>query len=372
MRPVSAAFLRTISGPSHPIVTRATVCSTFQTGTTPTGVVVPVVDGVVTLDGKADVRSTADITLMTSWPVLTSDPLAPYGNEVYIERGVKYSDDLVEYVGFGYFRIQTTEQAPATPVTSPIRVTAVDRMQPIIEGRLLQPKQFLSGTTFGTIVNTLITDIYPSATIEWDDNTDISTLTRSIIVEEDRYGFLNEAITSRGKIWYWDHRGILVIKDVPPTDVVVFTVTHGKNGNLINMDRSLTRDFTYNAVVAIGEAGDSAAPARGVAVDDDAASPTYFFGPFGKVPQFFSSSFLENNSQCEIAAESILARERGIVYQVSFTSIVNPAQEPYDVIKLKYSHNEAERIHIADVLTIPLVVGGPMDATMREQRVGLV
>ena len=370
MRAVSDAFLRTLQG-SHKIRSRARICTSFQTGTNPDGTFVEVMDGTVTLDGKADVRGTLDIVIKGEWPENADDLITPYGHEIYVERGIEYSDDLIEYVGLGYYRIQTPEDGHTFALTKPIRVAAEDRMRAIIEGRLLAPVQFVSGTTFGLVVQTLIEEIYPSATIEWDDSTDTSTLVRSLIVEEDRYGFLNDAIASRGKIWYWDHRGVLVIKDVPSTTDPVYEINHAASGTLIYAGQRLTRDDTFNAVVALGEGADTLTPVRGVAIDDDTSSPTYFFGPFGQVPRFYSSSFLSTDVECTTAAQSLLARELGLQYVVSFRSIVNPALEPYDVVQIKFAHHAAAQTHVLDVIPIPLHPGGVFDVETREQRVTL-
>lgn len=368
MRSVSDAFLRSLSG-THPIVARATLCTTFQTGVQPTGDRVPIVDGGVMLDGQADIRSSLDIVVNASWPVAQDDPLAPYGQELYVERGIRYDEGNVEYVGLGYHRIETLDQDD--PNSNIIRVTAYDRMQAIIEGRLLQPRQFLNGTTFGVVVENLITEIYPDATIEWDDSTDLATLTRSIIVEDDRYGFLNDAITSRGKIWYWDHRGILVIKDVPDESTPVYEVRHGVNGVLVSLNRALSRANTRNAVVASGESSDTQTPVRGVATDDDPNSPTYINGSFGQVPEFFTSQFLETTAQCEAAAEALLRRNAGLTYNVGFGSIVNPALEPYDPVLVKFSHNESYQVHVLDTIDVPFAQGRAQESTTRERRVTL-
>lgn len=370
MRPVSAAFLRTLSG-SHAALFRARVCSSFQTGVSPVGQFMNVVDGTVTLDGKAAVRSITDITLdgTKNWPIFQSSTLAPYGNELFIEAGLQYSDDTVEYVGLGYFRIQEDDQD--IPSNDPIRVTGVDRMQAIVDARLLNPRQFAAGVTFGSVVSNLITEIYPAATIQWDDASDLSTLTRSVIVEEDRYGFLDDAITSRGKIWYWDYRGILVIKNVPSMTTVNYAIARGAGGNLVSMKRALTRNGTYNAVVASGEAPDTNTPRRGVAIDADLASPTYFYGRFGQVPRFYSSPFLGTDADCLSAAQSILNQNLGLIYNVNFGTISNPALEPFDVVTIDYSADEARQTHVLDTITIPLRAGVGMTATTRQQHLAL-
>jgi Domain of unknown function (DUF5047) len=371
VRTVSAGWEPTLRG-AHTALFRATVCDTFQTGTTPTGTEIPILGGAVTLDGNADARSTLDLTTdgTRTWPHFAADPLAPYGNEVYIERGVQYSDDLVEYVGLGYHRIETPDQDDVPD--GPIRISGVDRMQAIIDARMLAPFQFVAGTTLGTVVDTLVTEVYPSATVEWDDTTDTNTLTRSVIVEEGRYEFLNDLVTSRGKIWYWDHRGVLVIKDLPDPTTPVFEINAGRHGVLVAMSRHLTREGVYNAVVATGEAGDTATPARGIAVDDNPDSPTYFSGRFGRVPRFYSSPLLFTDAQATSAATTILMKQLGLPYTINLGMVVNAALEPFDSVRVRYSDRDAPETHVLETLTIPLDEATAMDGTTREQTIVLI
>lgn len=372
MRPVSDAFLRTVRG-SHTMAARARVCTTFQTGTDPTGTEVPIIAGDVVANAHSDIRATLDLTTDGTgmWPSSTGSLLlAPYGNEIFVERGIQFGNGTTEWVSLGYFRIQSPEQDEAP--NGPIRVEGRDRMSGLVDGRLLAPVQFADTATYGAVVSQLVTQVYPTATIEWDDATSAATLGRSLITEDDRYGFLNDLVTSRGKIWYWDHRGVLVIRDAPSTTDPVFDVDFGQGGVLVSMSRQLTRERVYNAVVAYGEAADTAEPARATAVDNNPASPTYFSGPFGPVPRFYSSPFITNDVQAASAATSLLTRQLGLPYTVDFTAVPNPALEPWDPIRIRYTGRIPAETHIIDEITIPLVASKPMTATTREQTVVLV
>ena len=110
MRPVSDALLSTLRG-SHGMAVRARVVTTFQTGTDPDGVEIEVISGSVQLDATANIRSTLDITTAPSrWPKSPADLLAPYGNEIFVERGVRLVGGSVEWVSLGYFRIDEPDQ----------------------------------------------------------------------------------------------------------------------------------------------------------------------------------------------------------------------------------------------------------------------
>lgn len=371
MRPVSDAFLATLRG-SHTMTAEAFVLDTFQTGTSPTGTEIPIMGGSVTLDGSADIRSTLDLTTDGTgmWPNEVADLLAPYGNEIFVRRGIQYGNGVVEWCSLGYFRIESPEQN--TPVDGPIRVVAVDRMKAIIDGRLISPVQFAATDTYGTVVSQLVTEVYPSATIQWDDATDTVAIGRSLIAEETRFEFLDDLIKSRGKIWYWDHRGFLVITDPPSTTAPVWDVTAGTDGVLVSATRRLSREGVYNAVVAAGEAADTAIPARAVAFDNLPTSPTYFYGRFGPVPRFYTSPFLLDDGQALTAAQSLLQQNLGLPYNVDFAASPNPALEPYDPIRMSFAASAGTEIHVADRLVIPLTEKEPLTATTREQTTVLI
>lgn len=333
MRPVSAAFLSALRG-SHRAPAQAFVVAAGQTGADPTGTEIPILSGDVQADATAAIRATLALETHGGFPERASDDLAPYGNEIFVRRGIAFGGGRIEWVSLGYFRIQSVEQDDRD---APVRIAAQDRMAGIVEARLISPAQFAAATTYGAVVDQLVGEVYPWATIEWDDETDGDALGRALIAEEDRWKFLDDLVTSRGKIWYWDHRGVLVIRDAPDVDEPVWEVNAGANGVLVAVSRDLSRDGVYNAVVASGEALDTTAPPRAVAVDDNPASPTYWDGAFGKVPRFYSSPFITTTGQAQTTANALLRAKLGLPYRVEFQAIVNPALEPLDPVAVNPS-----------------------------------
>lgn len=364
MRPVSDAFLRTLTG-SHRMVVEARIVEPGLTGVDPDGTALAVLGGDVTLDGTADVRSTLDLTVdgTDMWPSRRSTLLAPYGNEIFVRRGVRLGSGATEWVSLGYHRI--TRVAQDRPPDGPIRIDGRDRMAGIIAARLTAPAGFGSGATLGDVVEQLVTEVYPAAGVEWDDATDTETLGRALTCEDDRHAFLRDLVVAHGKIWYWDYRGILVIKDPPASSSPVWDVNSGAHGVLVSMSRDITSDGVYNGIVAIGEATDAAVPARAVVVDNDPTSPTYWHGDFGKVPRFYSSPLLKTDAQAQTAAASMLTRGLGLPHSVDFTAVPNPALEPYDPVRVAYSNRHGREVHVLDRLTIPLTADAAMPASTR-------
>jgi hypothetical protein len=372
VRPVSNNFLQALRG-SHSRVYEAFVVEPGQTGVEPTGTAVSVLDGDVRLDLNAAIRSHVDLMLEGTglFPDSADDSLAPYGNEIFVRIGLVFSSGSIEYVSQGYFRILDTVQSWAPD--GPILINAQDRMAGILEARLLNPVQFASSRTYGSVVEELVEAVYPWATIEWDDSTDTSTLGRAMIAEEDRYTFLNDLITSLSKIWYWDHRGILVIKDAPPQDESVWDVNAGQNGVLINLGREISREGVYNAVKASGEDTGTTAPVSAVAYDNNPDSPTYYNGGFGKVPYFMASPFIKTVAQARSAAQAQLKKNLGLPYQIEFTALSNPALEPYDAVEVNMTGVPSRtETHVVESLIIPLSPDRAMAATTREQTTILI
>lgn len=372
MRAVSASFLSSIRG-SHDAVFRARVCTTFQVGTDPAGVEISVLGGNVKSSASADIRSTLELTTSEAWPRLPSDLITPYGNEIYVERGIAYGNGRTEWVGLGYFRIETPEQDEVPDGV--ITLSGSDRMAGIRDARFLAPRQFPALMARGDMVNLLIREVYPDALVVWDDEVlAAGSIGRTIITEDDRLGCLQDLLTSVASVGYFDHRGVFVVKPAPTvTGAPVFDVDAGTGGVLVSMSRSLTREGIYNVVVATGEAGDTAAPARGVVANLDPRSATYYYGRFGPVPMFYSSPFLTTNAQAVQAAKALLRRQLGLPYQVDLTAIPNPALEPGDVVRVRYPRRSRSRSlltepHLLDEVTIPLDAASPVALKTRLQQ----
>ena len=375
MRAVDATFLRTLRG-SHKPVFRAQVITTYQTGVTPTGTLLDVVDGngEVSQSASADIRSALTLTVTAKWPTAASDLLAPYGNEIYIERGLAYGNGQTVWVGLGYYRINTPQQelVPDGPVT----ITGSDRMAGVIDAKFIRPQQFSQTMTRRQLSEFLVQDaLGPLAVVEWDDPAVADApIGRPIVVEQDRYGVLKDLADSVGKSVFFDYRGICLFRTRPDiTGAASFTVDAGRNGVMVSMSRNLTRDGVYNAVVCTGEGADTNTPAYAVVADFSDDSPTRYGGRFGKVPDFYSSPLIVTQAQAVTAGTERLKTQLGLPYKVTLGLVPNPALEPEDVIAVAYpnrarSQNLLTEKHVIDTIRHPLgVAAGAQSIETRQQ-----
>lgn len=367
MFPVSQAFLNATRG-SHQLVSRARIVTPGFIGTSPPeNRDLEIITGSVTLDNNADIRGTLDIDVAEPWPNSnTTNDVVPYGTEIQITRGIVFGTGDIR-VPLGIFRITDVEQDDVRG--GPLRVIASDRMHGIIESKLELPRVFTNSTftfTVGQVVDALVQDVYPGQIPQWDDlsvatgyNFPISR--NGVVVEEDRFDYINSMMVSLGKIWYFDYRGQLVVRTITTgfSTTPVYSVNAGENGVLVSANRQLNREGVFNVVRVVGT-GFGGAPVYGVARDLDSSSATYYYGPFGKVPKFITSSTLSTPADCVVAAQAELRRRMGFPYSVDFSMVPNPALEPWDTVEVVYPtnleaqpHTRTER-HVLDQLTIGL------------------
>lgn len=365
MRPVTDSFLNTVRGP-HKAVFRARLVNPWQIGVNPVGTVIDVSTGDVTFDTKSDVNGTMDMTFSEPF-----ESFNPYGGEIYVERGVQYANGVKEYVGLGYFRINSPSQDYVP--SQVVRVSGEDRMSNLRDGRVPVPIQFGANASVSSVLDFLVQDVMPGVSTiydatNWPGGSAATTLLGSDhVLDQDRLKFIQELVTAYGKVCYFDYAGRFVVRDSPdPKSLPVFTVNAGEDGVLIKASRSISRDGVYNGVVATGEPAGEAPPVYGIAVDDDPLSPTFWGGAFGKVPKFFASSFLVTSGQCANAALNLLNTGRGAPYVVSLGMVPNPALEGWDPIKVVYSDG-AEETHIIETIKYSMSVDAEMDIDTRKQ-----
>jgi hypothetical protein len=138
----------------------------------------------------------------------------------------------------------------------------------------------------------------------------------------------------------------------------VWAVEATEGGVYISGSRAMTSDSVYNGVLARGEnTADNAAPVSALAVDSDPNSPTYWGGPFGRRPMFYSSSTLTTTNACTAAANLKLAAARAPNASGDFSSLPNPALEPGDVLRVTHPDGSRE-LHQVASFSVPLDEGG--------------
>lgn len=352
MRGVTAAFTAALAA-SHKVIVRVDVLTE--------GVVVEtiddVIDGTVTLDQGAAARGRADLTIVGNVPTSPSSLLAPYGNELQIWRGLRLpaGDELVS---LGIFRI---DDANVDDSGDQVTIEALDRSARITDARFEAPYQIAAGTNYADAIENTVRAVWPGVAVDLAA-TDLTTPLLLAQEGDDRWTFVQAMATALAWRLYFDGDGILVGRPTqsPGAGSPVATLAEGDGGVLLGAARQWNRQGAYNRVIATGENTGESVPARGVATDDNPDSPTYYYGQFGQVPRFYTSPFITTDEQAQSAAQSILVKELGTTQAISFGTIVNPALEPDDVVRITRARTGVDEDFILDSLTIPLTAEAAM------------
>ncbi len=362
MRPVSQEFSDLLST-SHKLAVEVKVVETDE-------VLDGLVDGQVTLDATSSIRGAVDLTFVDDGtldltPTQPSDRLAPYGNELQVSRGVEFPDGTTEMVSLGIFRIETVEVNDSGTGTE-IRISGLDRSVRVSDAKFDLPGQVNANTAAATAILEIVKGGYDEADDERFEGIEFPLPRVAYEEGADRWEFATQLANRCGGELYFDGDGKLVLAAVPDLSAdPVDTIAEGENGVLLSIARRWTREEAFNRVIVTGESMNQDPAYRGDVYDDDDTSPTYYFGPFGKVLRFERSDVVGSAAQAEAAARGILSKQLGTFSEIQFGSIVQPHLEPGDVVRVTRDSLGIDENHIIDALTIPLTASGEMSGKTR-------
>lgn len=368
MYPVSDEFLAMIRGP-HRLAVK------IEVSDSPTGpwsnITGSVSSGNVSIDRTSDTRRTLNLSVAGfTNPLGPTDELDPYGTFIKASRGIYLASGLPEYVPLGIFRVYSVVVDKDS-----VEVTGYSQEIDIKDSRFYVPWEVVESASPPSLYSTLediIVDAVPTATLSFDSSLSNPNIQRAIF-EKDRMEAVKQLVTAAGGELSCDQTGVFVVR--PPADVTdtpVWTVDAGKYGVLIEYSKTFSRQGVYNGVVvsnadvggAVVSGTNTPPPIRVIVIDSDTSSPTYWGGPFGKVPRFYASSFIASTAQALSAGRAILLREKGLKASIDFGFVANPALDVDDVVTVVYPDGTSEP-QLIDRLSISLTPEGGMSGSTR-------
>lgn len=350
MYPVSERFLARLAE-SHTPVTQVQLFLT-------TGEVVDIehTGGSVTVDRSQAIRRTCTVTVPdpSLIPRTPADELAVYGSRLRISRGVEYGDGSQELVPLGLFRLDSVDgdvsEGPATLSGKDLSAVVADDK--------FTTRYRASGTVVTAITSLIRRSILDATIISLIDDTAIGS--RWFDVEADPWAGCQEIAAAAGAEVYANADGEFVISTLPDlaTAEPVWAVEATEGGVYISGNRGMTSDGVHNGVLARGEnTSDNVPPVSALVYDNDPNSPTYWLGPYGRRPMFYSSSTLTTTAACQNAARLKLAEAKAPNASGDISSLPNPALEPGDVLRVTHPDGSRE-LHQVASFSVPLDLGG--------------
>lgn len=370
MWPVSSKFLEVVTG-SHRAIVRVQVLSTPQFGPAPVGgLELPIGTG----GGDVKLSATAAATLQLQTHGDYWEEVAPFGAELFVQRGIDYGDRTVELVPLGYFRIDEADQDDAPH--GPIQVSATDRSaQARQTSRPLRPYQVPTGLTHKQLAELVINGdaaagfppMYRGVTVPivWAGYDGAAAVPAGQVISDAGYDYLAKIVSERGCVLRWAPTGELRVELAEPVGDPVYAIEAGRTGTLVRASRSVSRAGVYNVVSAYGS--DTAHPTGyQVAYNNDLNSPLYWQGKFGPAVRYYASPLLADDAAALEAATTLLARYTGLPTTLGLYTVPNPALQPLDVITAPVGADV--QVHTVDQVTVPLS-GGQLEIATRTRNV---
>jgi hypothetical protein len=350
--PVTARFLKAIADSHTPLFAAQVFLTTGGVDT------LPITGGSVTVDRGQQVRRTCSVTIADTAliPRTATDKLATYGAQLRVSRGVDYRDGSSELVSLGVFRIDGVD---GDIDTGPVTISGKSLECVISDDKFTQPYR-ASGMAVAAITALIQRSIPAASVITGATVVDAAIGARTWDVQGDPWSAVAEIAAVIGAEVYADADGVFVIAVLPdPLSVPpVWTISAGEGGAYIAATRGMSADGVFNAVLASGENTEAnIPPVSALVVDNDPTSPTYWSGPFGHRPTFYSSATLTTTSACTSAATLLLRAAVAPNASANISALPNPALEPGDVIRVVYPDNTRE-LHQVQSFPVPLDYSG--------------
>ena len=375
MWPVTDAFRTKVRG-SHVRTTTATLLapdgSTLLT-------LYPNRDASVSVDGRRDVRRTCtDLTLATGVggvdliPDDATDPLSPLtDNEVSIRSGITLSDGTVEWVPLGVFGFTEARFVENSNGITVSLMDLADRSRLVTRSRWRVPYTIPSGTDLATAITAALDVCWPAhPRLDARSTATINALaTFTEGPDSDPWRDLCGLAAAHGMELFFDAVGVPVLRDLPAPSSDNLDATYGDGDDAVVLDltRSLSiAEGSYNGLVVTGESTSGAAPVRSVLWQNDYGPGMTTTVPARPRPAWFTSPLITTLAQADATCR---ARYLGAQELLSWTQVVNPAHDVWDLVRVERDRIKASADVVFDSVTIPLGAQSPMTVVGRSRAV---
>ncbi len=332
--------------------------------------------GKVTVSTNNAVRRTCEIHLTTDRTTANLVPdngfdyLAPFGNQLRVYRGVRFTDGTEEYIPLGVFVI-TEVQVEDTNEGVSMTIRGDDKSIIVSRNKWTATYQMTNGT-LETSLSNLLQNRFPD--IEINFPTTNVTVNQIVLGADSNVDPWKDSVMIAqlvGFDLFFDVNGVCVMKQFPTLDAatVVATYEEGNGTTITRLDRKISTRETFNGVIYTIEGSQVTTPIRVEVWDEDTTSPTYRFGIFGSVPTFVTTNLLSTTAEAIKAATLLLNTYIGQQEEISFDALVDPSLDVNDVIYIKTNGAKVDRTVIIDTLEIPLNYTDSLNVATRVVRV---
>lgn len=253
--------------------------------------------------------------------------------------------------------------------TGNVQVQCAGRGQDVQDARFEVPFAVAPGTSLLVTLTQLLLDGTYLGSVEVDGI--INDKPSSVLVyEEDRGGACDDIARTLQVIWESGRAGQFRIFPNPfaaiaqPDEAVL--LRDGIGGTLVTINRTTSRTLIYNSVTVVVERTDGSAPMRVTARDNDATSPTFWSGPFGRQNLVVKTQAPLTQVDTASLAGRLLSQSLALARSWTITIPHYPLLDPGDVV-IVWWNNEVTA-QVVESITYPLSAGEPTYLSTREWR----
>jgi Domain of unknown function (DUF5047) len=378
MYPTTDAFRRQIVDPQS---YKTRIYSLLDPGDRPSEITDYFVDGSLVV-ARQETRTSGVLTFSnddgTMLPADPDHPLALYGQELLIHRGVTYPDSSEELIPQGPMRITGVGSEDGGQT---IKVRVFDRSWRVKRGKSEKPITIAKGTLVTAAIESLLTRAWPGIVLDIVPTTEV---TPTIILDafSDPWVESHKLATSLGYELYFDRDGVCQLH--PETDntdaqpVWVYddgsalrflaqTAEAWANQGLSTVGIDFDSEDAHNVWIVRGENTENAAPFVGIYRHTDANSPLRYGGRFGPSVSGTIDPNVTSSGMALKAATAKAARELGVTEAVTVPAMLNSALGINDPILIVRERLGINQIHVVDQYTMPLRAAQQAIATRRRQ-----
>jgi hypothetical protein len=310
---------------------------------------VPVVSGGINTDRGSNIRYSGSAEMaLYPWDSL---PLNALGTRVRLRRGVE-SIGVREAVDIGEYQIFTY----ARTNRGSLALTLKGLENYVIEGRFLRPRTPPYGASTIATIQLLINEVLPDSEFVVLASTD-RAIAATGAWERERWDAVTALAASISAEVFCGHDGRWYIVDAPNLASLTgqYWMNGGPDGVLIEESRSSTRDGVYNAVSVSTNSSDQTVPQLWAwARDNDPLSPTYYYGPYGPRPRFYSSQFFTTEAQCQAYADRLLIESLAPNSTLNIGATPIPFLEAGDPITVVSEQGAPTGVYLVQKTALPL------------------
>ena len=298
--------------------------------------------------------------------------LSPYGNELFPQFGITYSDGSSETVPLGVFGIEdvTVDDSAGDLV---ITVNGNDRSRPVQRAGFTDIYTIAPSSNIGTAISDLLMSLPVGNPMPLNfDTTSYVTGNSPTVCKpgDDPWQICTDLAASIGNQLYFDRDGVCRFRATPdPTQASVnWAYDEGITNIATQMRRVLSRATTANYIIRDGEGTGNDVPVRGTAIDTGSNSPTRYGGPFGRVVDWKASPLYATTGAAQAAADADLALSIGGVESLELTAVPKPDHDIDDVIEITRGRSGlTQNRYVIDAYTLSF--GASATMSLRTRRV---